>query len=154
MKVLQWILVAIVLTVTGAQAQSPPHSSDRDALIGAWHLVRIDAPSAEGKVAPAPRPKGMLIYTRDGHMSVQLMYPRSADSPDNEYVLGGYEASFGSYDLDEAKHIVTHHVQGSVTRELLVGKDLPRVYQLTADGHLVIRSADSREHWSVTWEHF
>ena len=41
---------------------------------------------------------------------------------------------FGSYDLDEAKHIVTHHVEGSVTRDLLVGKDLPRVYQLTQTG--------------------
>ena len=154
MKALHWILVMIVLTATGAQAQSPRQSSDRDALIGAWHLVRIDAPGAHGKVAPAPQPKGMLIYTRDGHMSVQLMYPKSANSPDNEYVLGGYEASFGSYDLDQAKHIVTHHVQGSVTRNLLVGKDLPRVYQLTADRHLTIRSADPLEHWSVTWEHF
>ena len=154
MKLLRWIVVAILLTITGAQAQSPPHSSDRDALIGAWHLVRIDAPGAEANAAPAPQPKGMLIYTRDGHMSVQLMYPKSADSPDNEYVVGGYEASFGSYDLDDAKHIVTHHVQGSVTRDLLVGKDLPRVYQLTSDGHLIIHSSDSSEHWSVTWQHY
>ena len=49
MKFLRSIPVGIVLTVTGAQAQSPRHSSDRDALIGAWHLVRIDAPGAEGK---------------------------------------------------------------------------------------------------------
>ena len=154
MKVPQLFLVAVVLTVTGVQAQSRPAISDRDALIGAWHLVRMDAPGADGKVAPAPQPKGILIYTRDGHMSVQLMYPKSANSPDNEYVLGGYEASFGSYDLNEGKHIVTHHVQGSVTRDLLVGKDLPRAYQLTSDGHLIIRSADPREHWSVTWEHF
>jgi len=154
MKVLQWIVVAVVLSVTGVQAQSRSHSSDRDALIGAWHLVRIDVPGADGKTAPAPQPKGMLIYTRDGHMSVQLMYPKSANSPDNEYVLGGYEASFGSYEVDEAKHIVTHHVQGSVTRDLLVGKDLPRVYQLTIEGRLILRSADPREHWSVTWEHF
>lgn len=154
MKVSQWISVAVVLTVAGAQAQSLAATSERDALIGAWHLVRIDAPDADGKVAPMPQPKGMLVYTRDGHMSVQLMYPKSANSPDNEYVLGGYEASFGSYDLDDAKHIVTHHVEGSVTRDLLVGKDLPRAYQLTLDGHLIIRSADPREHWSVTWEHF
>lgn len=154
MKVLQLFLVAPILIVTGVQAQSRPATSDRDALIGAWHLVQIDAPGADGKIAPPAQPKGMLTYTRDGHMSVQLMYPRLANAPNNEYVLGGYEASFGSYDLDETKHIVTHHVQGSVTRDLLVGKDLPRVYQLTADRHLVIRSADPREHWSVTWEHF
>ena len=154
MKALHWIVVAIAVTISGAQVQSHPGSSGRNALIGAWHLVRIDAPGPDGKVAQMPQPKGMLIYTRDGHMSVQLMYPKSANSPDNEYVLNGYEASFGRYDVDEAKHIVTHHVQGSITRDLLVGKDLPRVYRLTGDGHLIIRSADSREHWFVTWEHY
>ena len=76
----------------------------------------------------------MLIYTRDGHMSVQLMYPGSANALSNEYVQDGYEASFGSYDVDEATHTLTHHVQGSNTRDLLVGKDLPRVYRFTGDG--------------------
>ncbi len=96
----------------------------------------------------------MLIYTRDGRMSVQLMYPKSANNQSNQYVLDGYEASFGSYDVDEAKHMLTHHVQGSITGDLLVGKDLPRVYQFTADGKLIIRSARPDEHWSVTWEHY
>ena len=129
-------------------------SGDREKLIGAWHLVRIDAPGADGKESTMAQPKGMLIYTRDGHMSVQLMYPKSANFPPNEYVRDGYEASFGSYDIDEAKHILTHHVQGSVTGEMLVGKDLPRVYHFTADGKLIIRSARPAEHWSVTWEHY
>jgi hypothetical protein len=154
MKTLPWIVVATAVILAGARAQPHTSPSGRNALIGAWHLVRIDAPGPDGKMTPAPLPQGMLIYTRDRHMSVQLMYPKSANSPDNEYVLGGYEASFGSYSVNEAKHLVTHHVQGSVTRDLLVGKDLPRVYQLTDDGHLIIRSADSREHWSVTWEHY
>jgi hypothetical protein len=82
------------------------------------------------------------------------MYPKSASALSNEYVLNGYEASFGSYDLDEAKHMLTHHVQGSVTRDLLVGKDLPRVYEFTGDGHLIIKSARPDEHWFVTWEHY
>ncbi len=60
--------------------------------------------------------------------------PRSAHVPSNEYVQNRYEASFGSYDVDEATRRVTHHVQGSVARELLVGKDLPRVYRFTGDG--------------------
>lgn len=154
MKTLPWIVVATAVILAGARAQSHTSPSARNVLIGAWHLVRIDAPGPDGKMTSGPQPQGMLIYTRDGHMSVQLMYPKTANSPDNEYVLGGYEASFGSYSVNEAKHFVTHHVQGSVTRDLLVGKDLPRVYQLTDDGHLIIRSADSREHWSVTWEHY
>ncbi len=96
----------------------------------------------------------MLIYTRDGHMSVQLMYPESTNTLSNEYVLNGYEASFGSYEVNEIASTVTHHVQGSVTRDLLVGKDLPRKFEFTADGHLIIRSARPGEHWSVTWEHY
>jgi hypothetical protein len=96
----------------------------------------------------------MLIYTRDGHMSVQLMYPKADNALSNQYVQSGYEASFGSYDVDEARHIVTHHVQGSVTRELLLGKDLLRIYQFTTDGHLIIKSARPGERWSVTWEHY
>lgn len=87
-------------------------------------------------------------------MSVQLVYPESANTLSNEYVLNGYEASFGSYDVDETAHTVTHHVQGSVTRDSLVGKDLPRKFELTADGRLIIRSARPDEQWSVTWEHY
>jgi len=45
-------------------------------------------------------------------------------------------------------------VKGSNTGDRLVGKDLPRVYQFTADGYLLIRSARPDEHWSVTWEHY
>lgn len=129
-------------------------TSALERLIGAWHLVHIDAPGPDGKSLPTPQPKGVLIYTRDGHMSVQLMYPESANTLSNEYVLNGYEASFGSYDIDETAHTVTHHVQGSNTRDLLVGKDLPRNYEFTADGHLIIRSTRPDEHWSVTWEHY
>jgi hypothetical protein len=103
---------------------------------------------------PVQQPKGMLVYTRDRHMSVQLMYPKSAKNLSNEYVLNGYEASFGSYDVDEIAHTVTHHVKGSNTRDLLVGKDLIRKFEFTADGHLIIRSARPDEHWSVTWEHY
>ena len=72
----------------------------------------------------------------------------------NEYVLKGYEASFGSFDVDEATHTVTHHVRGSITRDLLVGKDLPRKFEFTPDGHLIIRSARPDERWFVTWAHY
>ncbi len=138
-----------------AQAQSATSKAgDHERFIGAWHLARINAPGPDGKQTETPQPKGMLIYTRDGHMSVQLMYSKSADVRSNEYVLNGYEASFGSYDVDEGKHLLTHHVQGSITRDLLVGKDLPRIYEFTGDGKLIIKSARPEEHWSVTWEHY
>lgn len=160
MKTLRYGLVALVVTMAALAAAQPAkkdaasHESARERLIGAWHLVRIDTAGAEGQPAAADEPLGILIYTRDGHMSVQLMYPKSANTPSNEYVHDGYEASFGSYDVDEATHTLTHHVQGSVTRELLAGRDLPRVYRFTREGRLIIRSANPQEHWSVTWEHY
>jgi hypothetical protein len=136
-----------------ASGQSGRSGTARERLIGAWHLVRMDAPRPDGKLPQGPQPKGMLIYTRDGHMSVQLMYPPSENTFSNEYVKDGYEASFGSYDVDEAAQTVTHHVQGSVTRDLLVGKDLPRKFEFTTDGYLLIQPTRPDEHWSVTWEH-
>lgn len=159
MKVLRYGLLATVValcaTWQGRSAQKNNYAaSEKERLIGAWHLARIEAPGPGGNGAAALQPRGMLIYTRDGHMSVQLMYSKSASALSNEYVQNGYEASFGSYDLNEATHTVTHHVQGSITRDLLVGKDLPRVYQFTEDGHLIIKSARPDEHWSVTWEHY
>jgi len=121
-------------------------------LIGAWHLASIAGP--DGKLLTTGVPTGMLIYTLDGHMSVQLMYPKSEKPLSNEYVRNGYEASFGSYEINEATHTVTHHVQGANTGDRLAGKDLPRVYQFHGDGRLTIRSARLDEHWSVIWGHY
>jgi len=149
-------LVVAVVLATIAQAQSSiaaDYHADRERLIGAWHLAKI-APGPDGKSTDTPQPIGMLIYTADGHMSVQLMYPQSAAGLSNQYVLNGYEASFGSFTVDEARHTVTHHVVGSNTGKLLVGRDLPRVFEFTKEGRLIIRSANPAEHWSVTWEHY
>jgi hypothetical protein len=158
MKALYGGALAVIVAIAGLtqdqSAQKQVKGQDSEKMIGAWHLAHIESPGPTGKPVDIPQPKGMLVYTRDGHMSVQLMYPRSANAQSNEYVQNGYEASFGSYDVDEATHTVTHHVQGSVTRDLLVGKDLTRIYQFTKDGHLIIRSARADEHWSVTWEHY
>ena len=150
------IITMIAAIVPAAIAQNHPApasdsgpNSDKARLIGAWRLASITGPDGKSVLTA---PSGMLIYTRDGHMSVQLMYPVKTIS--NEYVEQGYEASFGSYDVDEFRHLVTHHVQGSVTRDRLVGKDLPRRFEFTPDGHLLIRSARPEEHWSVTWEKY
>lgn len=135
-------------------AQTASAGGARDKLIGAWHLVRIDTAGFDGRTRTGPQPEGMLIYTRDGHVSVQLMYPDAQHDLNNEYVRNGYESSFGTYNIDEATHTLTHHVKGANTGDLLVGKDLPRIFQFTKGGHLIIRSARSDEHWSVEWEHY
>jgi hypothetical protein len=71
---------------------------------------------------------------------VQLMHPFSAKTLSNEYVLNGYKESFGRYDVNPIAHPVTDHVEGSITRDLLVGKDQPHKFEFTSDGHLIFRS--------------
>ena len=160
MKAGRLVMFAVVAALSGASETSsairkgPNPGSDRERLIGAWRLVSMVVPRPNGNPMSITQPIGMLIYTRDGHMSVQLMYPKSANAQANEYVQEGYEASFGSYEVDEATHTVTHHVHGSITRDLLVGKDLPRAYQFSPDGHLTLKSARPDEQWAVTWEHY
>lgn len=150
MKTLRYGILALLLVAICAVPRTS--SSDKERLIGAWRLASMSGP--DGKPLTTGVPAGMLIYTRDGHMSVQLMYPKSDSALSNEYVSNGYEASFGSFDINETTHTVTHHVQGSNTGDALAGKALPRIYQFTADGHLTIRSARLDEHWSVVWKHY
>jgi hypothetical protein len=148
MRVLRVVIPILLAGVCGVSQTR----SDKERIIGAWRLVSIVGP--DGKRVTTDVPVGMLIYTRDGHVSVQLMYPASEKAMSNEYVENGYEASFGSYEINSAAHTVTHHVQGANTRERLVGKDLPRVYAFDGKGRLIIRPARAEEHWFVTWEHY
>ena len=146
------LLTATVLLGEAMHAQSAgkhPAGSDRDQLIGAWRLVSLGDVTREGTFHAVAGLKGSLIYTADGHMSVQVAYPDP--SINNDYALNGYEASFGSYDVDESTHTLTHHVQGSITHGL-VGKSLQRAYLLHGR-RLTIHSTQPDEHWQVIWEH-
>ncbi len=69
-----------------------------------------------------------------------------------KYDLGGYEAYYGTYEVNEQANSVTHHVQGSLVRAL-VGKDLTRIYRFS-DGQLILKSSRPDEHWTIAWEHY
>ncbi len=137
-------------TSPGSTAESS--AQEKEKLIGAWHLAWMEEPGPEGRLTRITDREGILLYTRDGHMSVQIMFPKSESALSNDYVKHGYEASFGSYNVNEKAHTVTHHVEGSIT-PALVGKDLTRVFQFS-DGRLIIKSSRPDEHWSVAWEHY
>ena len=118
-------------------------------LIGAWHLVSMEDSGADGKLSRITNRKGMLIYTRDGHVSVQLMLPESEAAVSNDYVKEGYEASFGSYDVNEEAHTITHHVEGSLFPEDL-GKDFTRAFTIDGDRLTLGLTSKSPEGFDVT----
>lgn len=154
MKKLQSMGAVLVLlggwAVTCA-AQSAGAGHDR--LAGAWKLMSLEQPGADGTLH-AVDCSGMFVFTRDGHLAVQVMdrdvKPKAATAGSEQYAQGGYEASYGSYTVDEANHTFTFHVEGALVRAL-IGKDLVRRYELSGK-RLVITSARSDEHWRVVWE--
>ncbi len=127
----------------------------RSPLIGAWHLIALDLPGPDGALRHITDAKGSLIYAPSGQVSVQVMYARASDTPASgpvQYAQGGYEGSFGQYEVDEATRTVTHRYDGANVRSLL-GAEWPRRYEL-AGRRLVLRSTRPDEHWSVTWERY
>ena len=84
---------------------------------------------------------GQFVFTRDGYASVQVMYrnPGGGDAGPVQYAQGGYEASYGRYDVDERAQAWTFHVEGAMVRSL-VGKRPEasvRVFGESTDRHPV-----------------
>ena len=122
-------------------------------LIGAWHILSMEEQGQDGKLEHHADRTGMIVFTADGHFSVQVMYPESgAAAANSTYAKDGYEATFGSYNVDEQTHTIRQHVQAALVRTL-IGKDLTRLMQFSSDGHRTLRSVRLEEKWSVTWEH-
>ena len=151
---------AAVVSVTAAlalpslsQVREAGVQRDREHLIGTWHLVNIDSPTTDGTPQP-PLPIGLLIFTADGHEAIQLMYPKEASTLNNRFVHDGYEASFGTFEVNEAKHLLRYRPVASATRDAFVGTDELLQPTFPDDKHLVIRPADPDQHWSVTWERY
>jgi len=140
------------MTLSGSQDRDV-NERLRDQFVGAWRLVWLEEPDADGKINKADC-TGLLVYTREGHMSVQVMY-RSPQAGSGaapvQYAQGGYEASFGTYEINDA-HTFTFHVEGALVRTL-IGKDLKRVYELSGK-QLIVKSPDPNEHWRVAWERY
>lgn len=144
---------SLVLLSAGAAAQAPPAAPNRNTeienrLLGAWKLVSLEEPSADRQVHKADC-TGMFVFTRDGKASVQVMY-RNAQTG-SAYAQGGYEASYGSYRIDDSSSF-TFHIDGALVRTL-IGKDLKRSYEISGD-RLTVKSTDPNEHWKIVWERY
>jgi hypothetical protein len=151
--------IFLALTVVSAFAQSAKdarssNQTTRDRLVGGWRLVWLEEADADGK-AQRPHCTGLLVYTADGHMSVQVMYRNTQPANQEgqvQYAQGGYEATFGTYTIDERVHTFTLHVEGAMVRSL-VGKDLVRTFEFSGK-QMIVKAANPHEHWRVAWERY
>lgn len=141
-------LLSLVLFSVVAAAQPTQAGTKRDALVGAWKLVSLEELSADGQPHRADC-SGQFVFTNDGKASVQVMYRRA--QTDSAYAQGGYEASYGSYRIDDSSTF-TFHIDGALVRTL-IGKDLKRAYEISGK-RLTVKSTDPNEHWKVIWERY
>jgi hypothetical protein len=117
------VLLAIVVPLRSAVAQ--PAKSLREQLVGTWSFVIAEITTADGKkqLPFGDKPKGMLIFTADGHFSqvhVAGGLPRIASNnrlagtaEENKAILAGSLALFGTYTVDEAKRTLTFQIEAS-----------------------------------------
>ena len=139
-------LSCLLLPLTVAVAQRPDRGSH--ALIGTWRLVEFADQDDDGKwqYRFGEHPRGYFVYDATGHVHIQIMkvpvltpFPEGnvaeGKLPSAEHALAAYAAYvayFGTYTVDEKKHVVTHHVEGSLTPEF-TDTDQPRPFKLEGD---------------------
>jgi len=116
-------LLAIVVPLRAVVAQ--PAKPLREQLVGTWSFVIAEITTADGKkqLPFGDKPKGMLIFTADGHFSqvhVAGGLPRIASNnrlagtpEENKAILAGSLALFGTYTVDEAKRTLTFQIEAS-----------------------------------------
>ena len=118
------------------------------ALIGTWRLLSREDVTASGERRIDPGlgadPLALLVYDRAGNFAAQFMKrdrqaapAAAAAAPNNSRAVGGYDAYFGSYTVDDAAGTVTQRLVGALSAEN-VGLVLTRSMQVRGD-ELVIR---------------
>jgi len=148
------LLIGMATTMLSGGQDRGGNEGIRARFVGAWRLVSLEAPGPDGRIHKADS-TGLFVFTRDGHLSVQVMErnpPRQTPAGPEQYSHGGYEATFGTYEVDENAHTFTFHVEGALVRTL-IGKDLPRSFEFSGK-ELIVKSTHPEEHWRVTWKHY
>lgn len=131
--------------VTGARRTNPAVAAGEPGLIGTWRLVRFETRSKDGKIGYeyGQHPLGYFVYDTTGHLSVQIMRnpplpplaSGDADKSSNAEKVQAFDAYvgyFGTYRVDQAKHVLHHQVEGSLN-PTYTNTDQLRPYRLSGD---------------------
>lgn len=116
---------------------------------GAWRMVSLEAGPAGGEMSEVDY-SGQIVFTDAGTMSVQAMDPDpQATSP---YVLNGYEATYGTFEIKDDSNTLVFTVDSSLARDL-IGQKLERTFEISGDA-LVLTPSSADENWRVVYERY
>jgi hypothetical protein len=120
-------------------------------IVGAWRLVHSVIISAAGeKEYPyGDDAIGYICYSDSGVMAVQISRKSRDPVKDPEHLKHDYLAYFGRYEIDTAKHVVRHFVEG----QLFPG-DHPEVLERTYhfDGDFMLLRPVARPNYEILWQ--
>src|SRR5436190_18462946 len=121
-------------------------------LVGTWTFVSSTTKLPDGSPAWGTNPKGLLIFTEDGHFSSHIVrsdIPKFASNnraqgtpEENKAVVHGSIGTFGTYTVDEAKKAYTLKYEGS-TFPHRVGTEETRPFAIIGDELKVSNPATS-----------
>ena len=148
-----------VLAVLAPNVRIEAQGSLRAQLIGTWRLVSTEQ-VREGE-APVfslgPSPAGMITYTPEGRMQVQLAStirpPVRTTIEQQRELLRTYTAYFGTFDVDERAGTVTHHRDGT---QAPGERDFVRTINLSGNRLVLVTPTtvvDGKKRFArITWE--
>lgn len=112
------LALALYLTTPDSFAQNAPD------LAGSWSLVSLTVSrSGSDFEVLGPHPRGQLIFGSDGHyvlVGLRADLPKFASDNrltgtalENQRIVQGNFAHFGTYSVDAAEHVIVFHIQSS-----------------------------------------
>jgi hypothetical protein len=157
------MLVAASVVIGQATAGSQDDSDrDRSRLIGTWKLLSLERKTNQGDVSKPVGGDliGRLMYDKAGRMSAQWMRRDRTVPPETSVLsttpeaaremLNGFDAYFGTFDVDESTRTVIHHVQGCVNPNV-IGTDRRRVYKISGN-QLILTAIENDSTFQIVWE--
>jgi hypothetical protein len=161
MRVRPFVVGALLIAAAAAPiAQPRPDAAKiKQQLIGSYRLVSFVNYDESGTERKTNYTVGQISYDAAGRMSAQLMMPdrpvagRGATDAQRAAAATGYVAYFGRYEIDAARGVVTHHVEGALSQTML-GQAMPRWYEFSADGQTLYLSTKSGDRVTgrLRWE--
>ena len=146
-------------------------AAERKKFIGMWKMISgesKDQVTGEVLYPWGKNPFGRLLYDEAGRVFVQLMNPgrrsvggisnigaaaaiASSSADDMRDMLTGFNAYFGTFDVDEPARTVIHHLQSALIPSW-VGTDQRRKYEFSGSNRLIMFNTASQASYRLVWQ--
>jgi hypothetical protein len=146
-------------------------AAERKKFIGVWKLVSGESRNevtGEVRYPWGRQPVGRLSYDEAGRVFAQLMNPgrrsvggaanrgaaaaiATASTDDMREMLTGFNAYFGTFDVDEPSRTMIHHLQSALIPSW-VGTDQRRKYEFSGRDQLILFNVASEAAYRLVWQ--